>query len=63
MYQKMSGDQENQEIIPVAILSDVHEKLGNTYVPCNDLESPYFTNKKKFTITYTQMNKIHINKT
>ena len=40
------------EVIPIEILSDVHEKLGNAYMPYNDFmvinESPYVTNEKEF---------------
>ena len=48
MYQKMHRNkEENQDIVPPMILSDVHEKLGNTYVPYNDFGSPYITNKNR----------------
>ena len=55
MYQKMFGDQEEkqQTAAPDVILSDAHEKLGETYVPYNDFGSPYTTNVKEFTSTST----------
>ena len=61
MYQKMYGNKvENQETVPDVILSNVHEKLGNNYVPYNDSDSPYIANKKEFTITNTNDKKIQI---
>ena len=42
------------------ILSDVHKKLGKTYVPYNDFGCPYITNKKEFKITNTNDKKIYI---
>ena len=61
VYQKMQGyKEENQDIVPLVILSDVHERLGNTYVPYNDIESPYITNKKEITITSKNGEKMHI---
>ena len=42
------------------ILSDVHEKLGNAYVPYNNFGSPYITNEKEFTITRANNEKMHI---
>ena len=34
MYQKIYDDkEEKQNTVPLVILSDVHETLGNTYVP------------------------------
>ena len=59
--QKMYGNlEENQEIIHLAILSNVHEILTNTHVPYNDLKSPYTTNEKDFKITNTNDGKMHI---
>ena len=52
--------EENQDIVRLVILSAIHEKLGNTYTPYNDFESPYITNKKELTITNTNDGKIHI---
>ena len=50
MYQKIYGDkEEKQTAVPDVILSDVHETLGNTYVPYNEFRSPYITNEKEFT--------------
>ena len=61
MYQKMHRNkEENQDIVPPMILSDVHEKLGNTYVPYYDFESSYITNEKEFTITNMNDEKMHI---
>ena len=42
------------------ILSDVHEIQGNTYVPYNDFGSPYITNKKEFTSTSANDERLHI---
>ena len=43
----MYGDkEEKQNAVPDVILSDVHEKLGNTYVPYNDFGSPHKHNGK-----------------
>ena len=51
-YQRTYGNkEENQDIVPCVIFSDVHEKLDNIYVPYNDFESPNITNKKGFIIT------------
>ena len=61
MHQKTYGNkEENQDSVPVEISSDVDEKLGYTYVPYNDFESPYITNKKEITITNTDDKKMHI---
>ena len=58
----MYGDKEEkqQTATPYVILSDVHEKLGNPYVPYNDVESPRIINKKKVTITNTNNERMHI---
>ena len=59
LYQKMYGNkEENQDNVPVVIFSDVHEKLGNTYVPYNKFESPYITSEKQFTNHTRKGNKI-----
>ena len=62
MYQKMYGDKDGkqQTAVPDVILSDVHEKLGETYVPYDDFGSPYITNKKEFTSTSTNNERMHI---
>ena len=62
MFQKMYGDKEEkqQTAAPDVILSDVHEKLGETYVPYNDFGSPYITNEKEFTSTSTNNERMHI---
>ena len=57
----MYGDkEEKQNAVPDVILSDVHEKLGNTYVSYNDFGSPYITNKKDFTNTRANNERMHI---
>ena len=33
----MEIKEKTQHIVPIVILSDAHEKLGNTYVPYNNL--------------------------
>ena len=61
MYEITYGNQEeNHDIAPLVILSDVHEKLGNIYVPYDDFESLYITNKREFIITNTNDGKVHI---
>ena len=61
MCQRIYGyNEENQEIICLVILSDVHEDLGNTYVPRIDFESHYITNKKEFTILNANDQRMHI---
>ena len=62
MYQKMYVDKEKnqQTATPDVILRDVLEKLGETYVPCNNFGSPYITNEKEFTSTSANNETIHI---
>ena len=62
MYQKMYGDKEEkqQNTVPDVILSDVHEKLGETYVSYYDFGSPYIANEKEFTSTSANDETIHI---
>ena len=57
----MYGDkEEKQNAVPDVILSDVHEKTGETYVPYNDFGSPYITNKKELTSTSANNESMHI---
>ena len=42
------------------ILSDVHENLGETYVPYNDFGSPYITIEKEFKSASTNNERMHI---
>ena len=65
MYQNTYGDKdETPEVIPIEIPSDIHEKLGNAYVPYNDFmmtnESPYATNEKEFSISGSNDNRNQI---
>ena len=62
MFQKIYCDKEEKQQTPTpgVFLSDVHEKLGETYVSYNDFGSPYITNKQEFTSTSTNNETLHI---
>ena len=60
MYQNMYGDEEQkQNAVPLVILSDVHEKLGNTFVVYNGFGSPFIINEKEFTTTCQMESILH----
>ena len=53
--------EKNKNAAPDMILSDVHENLGETYVPYNAFGSPYIINEKEFTSASADNETNHIN--
>ena len=54
-----SDKEEKQNAVPDMILSNVHKKLGEAYVPNNDFGSPYITTNAKES-TNTNDERMHI---